>query len=1019
MRPIRGPETAAEGEPSAPGSVGFSLAFEGGAALLRLAERELDAGVLIRAADFEIPNVRFPLDVTGGADWFQNRRLRLRAIELTLDLEAVRDRLRDIWSQNSLLLRRLTTENGVIVIEGTVGAREDQHFVAHAAIGTVRGLTVRLQLFDTVVFGAAAMTPSVLAHTLAAALPVGEARPEMAQARFFDVGELLVQPLLVQAGWKKAALGDVEIEWIHVGENRLTLVACGSERPGWLPDRPVQPASAAFTRGVRAMARSDAANALAQAIADGQPDRAGKLAQALTDRFPDSDSTVALAAEALLLDPRSCDEALELLQTARGRRDIQVLANLGRALADPGARSEVLAELAAAAERTGQERLAQRAAVEQGHAEASRQDELRARVAFERALTFDDRDADALRGAFEACLGLGQTADALRYGERALRAREDDCDLAVRVGYLHLDLGDLERARRAFRRALHARPRTDALLGLAQIAQATGDPARAAALYQEACATARGSGDYAGLAQGLGALAKFAVDVLSDPATALAAVEELIERGAEDGVSALAGARAAEALGDEHRARALLERALRLVAGGVERANAHFRLGMLLQRCGDEDAAEFHLRAAAEQGSPGAAGEPEDEFFDRARQAWIELRAHRGEPEALAELHKREAERAVLPEARGIALLHYAHARDALGDVRGALLALIDAIAVHPTLVGVTDAAQQFLERCDRQALADLVPRAAALASSRARQNLLLLIAQRCQACAAVDCAAEAIRRSLQDGDSLVVLEAWIDLARAQGDREGLVDALGRLAALDSDRHGTDALLERARLYAGPLARPQDAVADFKAALARGAPDGVALALADAALASGDQAVAIDTLRPLLGSSESDLRRRASRRLFELALQRDDEALVLESAPVLEAAGDAEATTALDRLLERRGEHATLIERYAGRDTPEQRLRAAELALVHSTDIERTLALLREVSARFPETVEAVAQLIARLPDTVPPAHRELALTFAQGLSLPPEQQRSLLRQRLALLEGPLTDGARAAAVRE
>ena len=1020
LHPIRGPEPALAVEPSAPNTVGFSLAFEGGAALLRLAEREVDPGIAIRAADFEIPNVRFPLDVTGGADWFQNRRLCLRAIEIAFELNPLLDRLRAALLQHGMHLQRLSTEGGVVVVEGTVGSGDNQPFIAHVAIGAVRSLCVRLQVFDAAVFGSVAMTPAVLAHTLIAALPVGEAIATIALARVVDLGDLLVQPLLVQAGWKKAALGDVEIEWIHVGDNRITLVACSAVRPGWLPGRPVQPASACFTRGVRAMARGDAVNALAQAIVDGATAAAVQQARSLIDRFPEDDGTAALAAEALLLDPQSSDEAIELLQAARSRCDIQVLANVGRALREPAARAAALAELGAAAERTGQLRLARRAAVEQGRALLAQQQPAPARGAFEHALSFDERDADALVGAFEACLGQGLALEALRFGERALRGGREDSALAVRIGQLHLAAGDVERARRAFRRALRPGPRTDALLGLAQVAEATADPARAAALYQEACTIARANNESGSLVQGLAALARFALDVLSDPATALAAVEELVDRGIDDGLSALTGARAAESLGDALRARALFERALRLLTGNAERAYAHYRLGLMLLRAGEEAGAEPHLSAAVEQGREAAVSSGvENPICAQAQHALVESRARRGDPEALAEMHQREVARAVGPEARAVALLRYARARDTLGDTRGALLALFDAIQAHPALVGATDAGQQFLERCDRQTLAELVPRAAALPSGHSRQNLLLLFAQRAQAGGAVDVAASAIQRALDDGDTLAAIEAWVDLARTQGDRAALVDALGRLAALDPDHHGTDALLERARLYAGPLARPHDAVLDFRLALARGAPESVALALGDAAIAADDTPAAVDALRPLLAAVDADLRSRAARRLFELARQHGDDDLLQVAAYALEAAGDAEATDALDQLFERRVEHATLIERYAQRSDPALRLRAAALALTHTSDVERALALLRNASDGGPGTVERVAQLVGALPESVPAARRELALTFAQSLPLAPEQQRALLGQRLALLEGPLADSARAAAVRE
>ena len=58
------------------------LRFEGGRALLALPRHQVEAGVVIERAWFEIPDAAFPLDASGGAARFRRHRLKVRAVEL-------------------------------------------------------------------------------------------------------------------------------------------------------------------------------------------------------------------------------------------------------------------------------------------------------------------------------------------------------------------------------------------------------------------------------------------------------------------------------------------------------------------------------------------------------------------------------------------------------------------------------------------------------------------------------------------------------------------------------------------------------------------------------------------------------------------------------------------------------------------------------------------------------------------------------------------------------------------------
>src|SRR5688572_23290780 len=89
----RDPSTSSEVEDPTPSSVtslgapeqlGFDLRFEAGRTLLALKDRQVEPGVAIKLALFEVPDVDYPLNVSGGPHQFKNRRLSLRAIELSL-----------------------------------------------------------------------------------------------------------------------------------------------------------------------------------------------------------------------------------------------------------------------------------------------------------------------------------------------------------------------------------------------------------------------------------------------------------------------------------------------------------------------------------------------------------------------------------------------------------------------------------------------------------------------------------------------------------------------------------------------------------------------------------------------------------------------------------------------------------------------------------------------------------------------------------------------------------------------
>src|SRR2546426_311104 len=65
--------------------LGFSLSFARGRGLLGIGERVFFDLITLERLELEIPNLRFPFDVTGGAARFQHRRCRVREARLAIE----------------------------------------------------------------------------------------------------------------------------------------------------------------------------------------------------------------------------------------------------------------------------------------------------------------------------------------------------------------------------------------------------------------------------------------------------------------------------------------------------------------------------------------------------------------------------------------------------------------------------------------------------------------------------------------------------------------------------------------------------------------------------------------------------------------------------------------------------------------------------------------------------------------------------------------------------------------------
>ena len=65
--------------------LGFSLEFQKNTALVTLTDRKLHQHLDIEQITLEVPGVRFPFDVAGGAEQFRHHRCRLRTLVISIE----------------------------------------------------------------------------------------------------------------------------------------------------------------------------------------------------------------------------------------------------------------------------------------------------------------------------------------------------------------------------------------------------------------------------------------------------------------------------------------------------------------------------------------------------------------------------------------------------------------------------------------------------------------------------------------------------------------------------------------------------------------------------------------------------------------------------------------------------------------------------------------------------------------------------------------------------------------------
>ena len=193
----------------------FRLTFVEGRGLLSLAGRDIPGFGRVEKLELEIPNLRFPFDLSGGVTRFKNHRLKLRELAVSFEAKDLKGFLRDArLADYGLFGPEVEIEDGLVRVgaRAVLGDRQAE-FTATGALTMVQPGCARLSMFDVRVYGFLPVPPPLLVAALfmalgAAASPepsdgvVPLVRLEGATDLEIDVRELALLALLPMQGWR-------------------------------------------------------------------------------------------------------------------------------------------------------------------------------------------------------------------------------------------------------------------------------------------------------------------------------------------------------------------------------------------------------------------------------------------------------------------------------------------------------------------------------------------------------------------------------------------------------------------------------------------------------------------------------------------------------------------------------------------------------------------------------------------------------------------------------------------------
>lgn len=468
-------EARRESQPEeAPQSLGFALRLESGKALLELKDKPLQKGVTIGRLEMEIPKVKFPFDVSGGAERFHSQRCVLRSLVLHLSHDALNEQLhRPALEDAGFYDVEAGPENGALTITGAYkdgDTRVPFSFAMAPVIMAPRELG--LLPFDERVFGACKLPAPRLPWLMLQALG---GLPLKTNQPVFDVVAMSVRELLPRYGWKIPDTADVGLIQAEISKNGW-IIACGR---GLLGE----------SKSASRVSFAVEARAPFEAIENELYRDEDKLALTAYRKHVDEEVPHRFAVRRYLqlaaADERTHEEGRSVAEEAliKDEHNTDALLFLAAYALNEGDAPTAAKHYAHAAQMLWQEKSERAAALcDVRAAELARTFDVdAARSSLSRTLKKRKADPRALQASFQLEKSAGNVKGATLAGEKLLRVSEDGDKFRV-----HLSLGqmlldhDLKKAKLHAERALRARMEDpDAIRLVARIFSKSGDVPRA------------------------------------------------------------------------------------------------------------------------------------------------------------------------------------------------------------------------------------------------------------------------------------------------------------------------------------------------------------------------------------------------------------------------------------------------------------------------------------------------------------------------------------------------------------
>lgn len=886
-------------------ALGFALRLEAGKAILELRDRALGGGLHLERLEMEIPNVKFPFDVSGGAERFRSQRCDLRTIVLKISNETLAKWLhRPALGEAGFRELELVHDEGTLFCSGRLEhGVNDVRFAFRFAPIILTPRSLLLFFFDEKVFGTLDVAAPRIPHMMMGCL---ELLPKAGQVPTFDIVELAVRRLLPAYGWKIPNTTEVGLVTADAAKSGL-IAACGVNlvtqhstnlRVSLAFDQRAvfEEVEAALARGDEADAYQRVRKAIEAEIAP--PFAVRRLLQlaAANERWFEEGRSV--AEETLANDPKEIDAHHYLAQLAQREGDL----------------GEAARRYAMAAEHAWANRDERVAAFYDVTAAELARHGMRdlAKSCLQRTLARRRHDSRALTIAFELAIEDKRNQEASDFGERLLRVLPEGERFDVHLGLGRLFLGrDLKKAKVHAERALRANMESERALRLvADVYAEQGDIARALRTYSrlaERAAQNNSTADSLSLELKIVSLIEAAGN--EQPRALLTRLQRILVLDPRQREAMQRAARLAFELGEHVLAKRYYEE---LLNGGDEAlvAEASFALGSIARKEGRPLEAELFFETAAT-----GAGHQD------AYRALLSMYEERSDLRSQYRLEDVLANRSRTPASSVEHHLRAANLALALSDMQSCIEHLNAGLEIGPD--------HRLIKQRLFEVLSDMTPSEAKVQllsrwartehEPEMRSEWFVALAGVLEGIGREPQAKEALKEAVKaNPGALEANEALYSLCQRLGDPYGAFEALGNIAR---HRAGTDDAraelrISQAELLAGPLAREDEARAYLLRALVD-VPHHVRglWLLAGLSEKAGDVETAFPAYERYLETGDTEHRMVALDKVATYALDNNDLAKAHELLRALWR--ESQRREVLDRLvtvLRQRGEFASVAD---------------------------------------------------------------------------------------------------------